>query len=557
MEREYTIGGALVLITIFVMILVIYFTVPGFNEAVKEIADDVFGKFPKLEKQLEEERGRRDAINTFESIAKCIDSLKGKDKLCTCYLEEKDLPKGYAIRTYQKQEKGHWFLELQEGNLRVKDTEEKSLEGLNFCILNKDLKPEQLGYPFIITSEDRKLRINTEEFLDNTPEFYNLIEEDKQQICFVTKKAEKAANKIREKNDCKEPEKNVAKENMLKFFNKFIRSYERCKAQKDKSNCLCGPVDFTELLDGYEIRVQQDVQKKETTFSLYYTKNERPELVDKESGVKKIPNNVFGFDYKDLPQGEIGYLRSWQSDTERPLLSWPLLKTYTSFIYKGEKKRVYLVSKTKKPGMLDKCAPEYIVGEGCEIITDKEIDEMIKRLKGENPQYLCRGKPCKEVIEKLIEDPYMRLLVAAIIPVESGFDENAINKNMRDGKVISIDKGLMQFTDGTAPGYGVCNTEGCGKGDYRNDPDIAVPAAAQLLKDNLKEFEGKTYQEVFAIAAYNAGAGKIKGAIKKTGKKDPTWNDIRTKVPEVTKCYPYKVETYKKAFEPEFIKTTA
>lgn len=123
----------------------------------------------------------------------------------------------------------------------------------------------------------------------------------------------------------------------------------------------------------------------------------------------------------------------------------------------------------------------------------------------------------------------------------------------------------MQFNEGTAPGYPlkkywdcirsacyVCSEKGCKVKDDREDPYIAVPAAAQLLKDYGKQFESYTDQELFTLAAYNAGPETIKTAIGKTGKSNPSWEEVRKKLDAGVACYPCKVEYYKKAFAQEF-----
>jgi len=560
MEREYSIGALLVLVTIFVIALIIYFTVPEFSESVKQIADEVFGISVQLIKQTEESLQKQEAIRVFDSVTKCITELKSKDKKCTCYLENTNLPEGYRIRTAEGEGESKFLrLEDQKG-LKVENTINLPLDGLEFFILKKDLTPETVPLQiFVIKSLDGKLRLNDKEFVEDTPAFYNCAQGEKKKICFVTKEiGEEAVKKIRKFNDCERTEDNIAENNMVDIFNSFIVKYERCKSLKDKNNCLCDQIDFKELLEGYEIFANQDAEKKETSFSLYYTGDGKPVMVSKEKGSKTIKNSSFGFDYKPLLRE--GYLKKWQLEVEGNII-WEAIKYLfrgkverIPFIFKGKGDEMFLISNIK-PKNIEKCSPEYVTisGKGCKMIPNRDVIIQHKRLIGQYSQYKYGGKSYKQIIEEQVKDPYMRLLISSIMATESGFDNEAININRKDGKVVSVDKGIMQFNDATAPGYGACHPKGCNIGDYREDPYISIRAAEKLLNDNLKKFEGKTYKEVFAIAAYNTGAGNVGNAIKKTGKTDPSWDEVRPYLLAGPQCYPYIVETYRKEFEREFI----
>lgn len=579
MEREYTIGAALVLITIFVIALIVYFTVPGFNESVRNIADEVFGISLKEQKETKEEENKIVSIELFESVKRCIEICQEKNETCTCYLSSRELPEGYVIKTSQTEAGGPMSLALEKDNLKVQSAEEKSLKGINFGILT-DLRNYKPILAFKILSEKGKLILAAAgreyAFKDNTPEFYNLIKKDQKYVSFIVDQEidEQEAKAIRELNDCKEPKKNIAKDTMATFFNNFISKYERCKAMKSK-NCICDNINFGTLLDNYEIQAKQESKqavkidtgesylRHETIFSLYYTKGDSAEKLAEKS----IAGNVLGFDDTELSPKETGYLKKWQISTES---SW---RRYIPFIYKGEpsplifrgeNEKIYLISKIKEGW--SKCSPEYTQpSKTCRQIEDKKINTLLNRLKGEDAKYKYGGKSYKQIINDAIKEPYYQLLVASIIAVESEFNREAVGKNIKGGKVISIDKGLVQFNDVTAKGYPpksqwacgksscfVCHIKGCAYGDYRIDPYIAIPAAVQLLKDYAENFKGYSDQELFTLAAYNGGPATVQNAIKKTGKKDPTWEEVREKITSGARCYPYYVETYKKAFESEF-----
>lgn len=88
--------------------------------------------------------------------------------------------------------------------------------------------------------------------------------------------------------------------------------------------------------------------------------------------------------------------------------------------------------------------------------------------------------------------------------------------------------GLWQFMPSTGVSYGLYQD---GYRDDRRDFEKATDAAAHLLKDLYKTFD----DWYLAFSAYNAGPGRVKKAISKSGSKD-FWT-LRTYLPGETKNY--------------------
>lgn len=146
-----------------------------------------------------------------------------------------------------------------------------------------------------------------------------------------------------------------------------------------------------------------------------------------------------------------------------------------------------------------------------------EIQAAIQHYTNKDPRYIPlaikRRSEHLSTLRQIFQDEGVPIELLNLALVESGFRPNA-----RSG---SGAVGMWQFMKGTARSYGLTVSF---LTDERKDPILSTIAAVRLLRDLYFTYEDWP----LALAAYNAGPGRVDRAMIKTGQKD-YWELCRQK----------------------------
>jgi membrane-bound lytic murein transglycosylase D len=127
--------------------------------------------------------------------------------------------------------------------------------------------------------------------------------------------------------------------------------------------------------------------------------------------------------------------------------------------------------------------------------------------------FLDRGEPYREAVENILEENRVPTDLYYLGLIESGFNFRA------KSRVKAV--GVWQFMKPTGKMYGL---EVDSYVDERRDPIRATEAAAKYLRDLYREFDSW----YLAMAAYNAGPGRIRSSIRRAATRD-FWELVKLK----------------------------
>jgi len=131
------------------------------------------------------------------------------------------------------------------------------------------------------------------------------------------------------------------------------------------------------------------------------------------------------------------------------------------------------------------------------------IDYYSGRLHKTVARYLERKEKYFPMIHEIFREKNLPLELAYVSMLESGFNPMALSH--------AGARGLWQFMPKTGRQFGLVVTDDL---DERCDPEKATYAAAEYFKDLIGIFGGKS-AVMLCMAAYNAGEGRVMGALRK------------------------------------------
>ncbi len=131
------------------------------------------------------------------------------------------------------------------------------------------------------------------------------------------------------------------------------------------------------------------------------------------------------------------------------------------------------------------------------------LDIYSGRLKPAISRYIARKEKYKPMIQRILRENNLPPELMYVSMLESGFNPRALSH--------AGARGLWQFMPRTARSFGLRVDEAV---DERLDPLKSTHAAAEYFKDLIAIFGGRS-SVMLAMAAYNAGEGRVMGALRK------------------------------------------
>lgn len=160
----------------------------------------------------------------------------------------------------------------------------------------------------------------------------------------------------------------------------------------------------------------------------------------------------------------------------------------------------------------------------------------IKKFSQNNKAFLTnmfrQGKKVFPKVTAILKRYGLPEELRVLIALESGFNAHALSKAGAFGywqmmDEVAIEYGLKILTANE-------KFEGQTKKDERSNFNKSTTAAARYLRDRCNNLNDNI---LLIVAAYNWGIGNIRNVMRKTGKSNPTFWDIKKMLPAETRNY--------------------
>lgn len=270
------------------------------------------------------------------------------------------------------------------------------------------------------------------------------------------------------------------------------------------------------------------IQKGDTTLAATYFDN----AIDILNPLASYPNVEFNDDFIDLSQSIVEDYESFISsieylDEESPLfiisdLLYSDIDTLDIPVFAGGTSDESSVM--VEPGLISLVDTTEIP-----LTMNSDVERAIQFLLNKQgrryfAKWLERSSRWFPMMKEIAIQEGMPLEILYLSMIESGLNPSVVSS----ARAV----GLWQFMKFTGKDYGLNENESFWV-DERRDPEKSTLAAMKHLRDLYVEF-GDWH---LAFAAYNCGAGCVRRAIKRSGKENPDYWEIRPFLPKETRYY--------------------